>query len=184
MQVSFALPSASSGQYPKLFAQLDSLKADLGIRSYGIAGAAIEDVFLKAGQEHTPSDNAAVQRRTGAPREAIALKTATLGTFIDPNSWRAMFLKRWCNLKRNHLAIVPQLIVPSAFVLFVSGVAVVAHLALFVCSLCMTQHWSHFLYHLPVQYGHVCSGCCSWNRHLQGECCILHRFLSNTCTLR
>lgn len=46
-EVSFQLPSSATGQFAKLFAELDSKLAQLGIVQYGISVTTLEEVFIK-----------------------------------------------------------------------------------------------------------------------------------------
>lgn len=45
----FALPRNSTGSFPTLFEELDKQLAVIGVKSYGVSMASIEEVFLKVG---------------------------------------------------------------------------------------------------------------------------------------
>ncbi|XP_071943840.1 phospholipid-transporting ATPase ABCA3-like [Antedon mediterranea] len=49
-EISFILPSESSGKFEELFEELESNKVSLGIASYGASVTTMEEVFLKAGE--------------------------------------------------------------------------------------------------------------------------------------
>lgn len=105
--------------------------------SFGISGASIEDVFLKVGEGADSEDGVGVGASIQGPSDDTSLlsldsdgndrrspllepmEAAPLtGVSVLQLHLRAMFMKRILHLRRNTLAIVPQLIFPSLFVLF------------------------------------------------------------------
>lgn len=50
-EVTYLLPSTLSPNFPNLFESLDEKKEQLGVLSYGISDAALEEVFLKVAEE-------------------------------------------------------------------------------------------------------------------------------------
>ncbi|CAD5112216.1 DgyrCDS1449 [Dimorphilus gyrociliatus] len=50
-EMTFQLPSSKSQNFPELFNALEKLKEELGISSYGISDAALEEVFLKVAED-------------------------------------------------------------------------------------------------------------------------------------
>eukprot|EP00038_Savillea_parva_P008022 m.174117 g.174117 ORF g.174117 m.174117 type:complete len:1815 (+) comp13791_c0_seq1:54-5498(+) len=133
--LSYALPRQHTALFPKLFATLENQAAELGVESFGISGASIEDVFLKVGEGSDDDDGVGVLvdgdddgliQMDGSDNDRTSpLLTSPPGEFQPETGFaalmlhvRAMFMKRYLHLKRNTLAIIPQLLVPSAFVLF------------------------------------------------------------------
>jgi ATP-binding cassette subfamily A (ABC1) protein 3 len=137
--LAYALPREHTALFAKIFTVLQEQSVDLGVVSFGIAGASIEDVFLKVGEGGADDEDgvgiSGSLTRGGDDQSLLDLSPSpdngrsspllepmdagpVTGVSVLQLHLRAMFMKRYLHLKRNTVAIVPQLLVPSAFVLF------------------------------------------------------------------
>eukprot|EP00040_Diaphanoeca_grandis_P031592 m.189354 g.189354 ORF g.189354 m.189354 type:complete len:1187 (-) comp32371_c1_seq1:76-3636(-) len=123
--LSFVLPRDGSPSFEALFTKLENDKDELGILSYGMAGASIEDVFLRVGEDAGTSADTTTNIDTemdetahGDDADELGVNFVKVtGTSLVWLQFYAMFVKRWLHLRRNKMAIVSQLLVPSAFTL-------------------------------------------------------------------
>ena len=127
--LSFVLPRDASPAFEALFTVLQAERSSLGVQSYGMAGASVADVFLKVGEQsggmQPGRDNELEQAEApdlaAAAVEALppSIDTGTKLTgmaLLQTQVW-AMLVKRFLHLRRNYLAVVSQLLVPSFFTL-------------------------------------------------------------------
>ena len=127
--LSFVLPRDASPAFEALFTLLQAERSSLGVQSYGMAGASVADVFLKVGEQSggvqsgrdnelaqvEAADLAAAAVEALPPSIDTGPKLAGLA-LLRAQVW-AMLVKRFVHLRRNYLAVVSQLLVPSFFTL-------------------------------------------------------------------
>ncbi|XP_073229976.1 phospholipid-transporting ATPase ABCA3-like [Porites lutea] len=128
-EMEFVLSSEHSNGFETLFQEIENKMEEYGIASFGVSVTTLEEVFMKVGEgaEKTVDDLAHDHNIAGQEAQQIVniaevedpqgggLQT---GLSLKWQQYKAMFLKRFLNSKRDKKAIITQLVLPLLMVLF------------------------------------------------------------------
>ncbi|KAJ7376779.1 hypothetical protein OS493_032513 [Desmophyllum pertusum] len=127
-EIQFVLSSENAQNFEALFSELENKLEEYGITSFGVSVTTLEEVFMKVGEgaEKTLQDLAVDQTHhgheaaenisgPGASQHSIGeLKT---GLNLKWQQYKAMFIKRFLNSRREKKLVVTQIILPLIMVL-------------------------------------------------------------------
>lgn len=127
-EMEFVLSSENSSGFESLFQEIENKMEEYGIASFGVSVTTLEEVFMKVGEgsEKTVDDLVHDHEVGGQEAEQIVnieidqLQEGGLqtGLSLKWQQYKAMFLKRFLNSKRDKKAIITQLVLPVVMVLF------------------------------------------------------------------
>ncbi|KAJ7352721.1 hypothetical protein OS493_034326 [Desmophyllum pertusum] len=128
-EMEFVLSSEHSSGFETLFQEIENRMEDYGITSFGVSVTTLEEVFMKVGEgsEKTVDDIAKDHEIAGQEAEQIVevpgveeMQAGGLetGFSLKWHQYKAMFMKRFLNSKRDKKAIITQLVLPIVMVLF------------------------------------------------------------------
>ncbi|XP_067040088.1 phospholipid-transporting ATPase ABCA3-like [Acropora muricata] len=128
-EMEFLLSGEHSSGFERLFQEIEDKMEKFGLTSFGVSITTLEEVFIKVGEgsEKTVDDLIHDHEVSGREGEEIVnagdveqMGEAGLqtGLSLQWQQYKAMFIKRFLNSKRDKKAIVTQLILPLLMVLF------------------------------------------------------------------
>lgn len=128
-EMEFVLSSEHSSGFEALFQEIENKMDEYGITSFGVSVTTLEEVFMKVGEGAEKTvDNLAHEHEIAveeteeivevANEENISNKELETGFRLKWNQYRAMFMKRFLNSKRDKKAIITQLVLPIIMVVF------------------------------------------------------------------
>eukprot|EP00111_Clytia_hemisphaerica_P020496 TCONS_00060371-protein len=131
-EMSYILEESSTKQFKGLFEQLEDNREAYGITSFGVSVTTLEEVFLKVGEGESLSG---LQDETDGQGDREKLQPQRQDTFMDRDTllsgcalfisqFKAMFIKRFLNSKRQKTAAITQIVLPIFLV--VCGLALMS----------------------------------------------------------
>ncbi len=130
-EISYELPIEASSKFAKFFEEMDSLKNELGLNTYGVSVTTLEDVFLKVaqgdfGKPKKNNDDVAVNNEKDniidieENKEEYDLKSIrmTSQTQIFIIHLIALFKKRLWYFSRDKKGLVCEIVLPILVVIF------------------------------------------------------------------
>ncbi|XP_071958195.1 phospholipid-transporting ATPase ABCA3-like [Antedon mediterranea] len=136
-ELAYILPGDSTSQFQSLFENVEGQRTSLGVESFGVSITTLEEVFMKVGEQaeakangtaNNDDDEEAVASTTMQNIQKAAqtvdiskleIKREELLTGFDlkVQQFKAMFLKRFLNSRRDKKAVLLQLFFPLMFIL-------------------------------------------------------------------
>eukprot|EP00931_Biecheleriopsis_adriatica_P069363 TRINITY_DN4321_c0_g1_i1.p1 TRINITY_DN4321_c0_g1~~TRINITY_DN4321_c0_g1_i1.p1 ORF type:complete len:1964 (+),score=351.62 TRINITY_DN4321_c0_g1_i1:38-5929(+) len=82
-ELAYRMPFEESGNFPKLFEQLESEPGKYGIELFGVSVTTLEEVFLRVGRDHTEADRDADERlqQTNFVRQISSERERSISSF-------------------------------------------------------------------------------------------------------
>ncbi|XP_033114079.1 ATP-binding cassette sub-family A member 3-like [Anneissia japonica] len=133
-ELTYILPGESTSMFQKLFEHLEAKRTSLGVDSFGVSVTTLEEVFMKAGEAaeakvngvDTNEENGGASTTMQHIQEAgekvdfrqLETKREDLlsGCALKTQQFKAMFIKRFLNSKRDRKAVITQFLLPLLFV--------------------------------------------------------------------
>ncbi|XP_057304734.1 phospholipid-transporting ATPase ABCA3-like [Hydractinia symbiolongicarpus] len=126
LEMSYILEEESTGLFKGLFEELEEKKDDYGISSFGISVTTLEEVFLKVGEGETISvekleennnDKEQLHVTVDDTQHQISRESLLTGCALKATQFKAMFIKRFLNSKREKKAVLTQIVLPLLLVI-------------------------------------------------------------------
>lgn len=122
-EMSYILQEDTSKSFQGLFQALEEDKGTYGITSFGVSVTTLEEVFLKVGEGETISteqiENTGEKSLLHDRKDDLHTKDYKLQTSfgLRASQFKAMFLKRFLNSKRQKKALITQIVIPIGLLL-------------------------------------------------------------------
>lgn len=128
-EMEFVLSSEHSNGFEALFQEIENKMDEYGITSFGVSVTTLEEVFMKVGEgaektvdklayEHEIAVEETEEIVDVSRDENVAANELETGFQLKWHQYKAMFMKRFLNSKRDKKAIITQLVLPVIMVVF------------------------------------------------------------------
>ncbi|XP_015769367.1 PREDICTED: ATP-binding cassette sub-family A member 3-like [Acropora digitifera] len=128
-EMEFLLSGEHSSGFERLFQEIEDKMEEFGLTSFGVSITTLEEVFIKVGEGSEKTVDDLIHDHEVSGREGEEIVNAAdveqmdegglqTGLSLRWQQYKAMFIKRFLNSKRDKKAIVTQLILPLLMVLF------------------------------------------------------------------
>lgn len=128
-EMEFLLSSEYASGFERLFQEIENKMDEFGIASFGVSITTLEEVFIKVGEGAEKTVDDLIHDHEVSGREAQEIVNISevdqmqdgglqTGFSLRWQQYKAMFVKRFLNSKRDKKAIVTQLVLPLLMVVF------------------------------------------------------------------
>ncbi|XP_071958198.1 phospholipid-transporting ATPase ABCA3-like isoform X2 [Antedon mediterranea] len=135
-ELAYILPGDSTSQFQSLFENVEAKRTSLGVESFGVSITTLEEVFMKVGEQAEAKANGTANNDEGEGAVASttmqniqkaekAVNISQLetrredllsGLALKAQQFKAMYIKRFLNSKRDKKAVIIQFFFPLLFI--------------------------------------------------------------------
>ncbi|VEN45881.1 unnamed protein product [Callosobruchus maculatus] len=116
-ELSYLLPENRVSVFEAMLKQLESQSRKLNVHSYGISLTTLEEVFIRAGAQH--SQEVGRHHALSSEVDNLPKPTYTSGMRLIASQCLAMYLKRYISMKRSWVLWLIHFVLPTIFVLLI-----------------------------------------------------------------